>query len=532
MITGAKEGPSDAEVEKFINVRAASGLTAAEAKENVLEFEGAGAAAKGKNISDAEYEKAKVLQSRFAATAGGGPGAAGTFGKLGGLLLGLRKFDKAEDLVAAESQFNRILSKGVGDNPTLIKQSAQVAGAFVKEVGPGIVKDERELAAIAATASRINPETAAETMKSTNRVFRGFDEKWGPLLKKTGITERDTYSQAAGKLFSHLEQVERSGKAVDAYLAEQGVDQHGAINTMSMFRYRNFLKDTNVEEGVYAPDADTRRRGIVPGRRMTGREAMAEIDRKYTSDVSLRTRVGQAKLDAAKLRNAMPLQYAKEIELEALKRMEERGEGTEMAASQIDYRMIGGANFPLLPSDQQAELGKRIRIEQEMHKIAKEKGQDVPGRPNDTSLLGGYTFDYLNWIKNREDQAAYSSVGSTLELTNKVGGPPRKPAFLQAPEMKPPAPAPEPKQPEAPGPQAAAYMGWRGALTASVIGAVPTERPSSTVAAIEPAAAEGSNASETNELLRQIVRLLEAGQKNQKTAPPKPLVEPRPALRR
>ena len=46
----------------------------------------------------------------------------------------------------AETQFNRILSKGVGSNPTLVKQAAQVAGAFITDEGRGIVIATHDLA--------------------------------------------------------------------------------------------------------------------------------------------------------------------------------------------------------------------------------------------------------------------------------------------------------------------------------------------------------------------------------------------------
>jgi hypothetical protein len=413
MITGSKEGPTDAELQKLLNVRTASGLSQGEAQKMLLEFEGAGNVAKGQNISDKEYERFKPLLAKFAATAGGGEEGAGTYGKLGGLLLGLRHYDKAEDVLAAETQFNRILSTGVGDNPTLIKQGAKVAGAYISENGHGIVKDERELAAITATASRINPEEAAEVMKSTTRVLRGFDEKWKPLLKKAGITEKDTYSEAFNKLSTHLEGIEKSGRAVDAYMAEQGVDQHGAVNVLSMYRYRGTLNNLMNSEG---------------NTRMTGEQAQAQLDAKYRGDVSLRTKVEQAKLDEAKHHNAMQLQHARPIELEAERRLTREGMGEDSAAGRLEDEKIGReatlAGFIPTGGMTSEQVGHRIRREREMNRIVREKGLTVPGRPEESKQEGHYSPEYLAWFNSGQDTAAYSAVGSEMEMAAKVTPPP------------------------------------------------------------------------------------------------------------
>ncbi|WP_422929371.1 hypothetical protein [Singulisphaera sp. PoT] len=60
---------------------------------------------------------------------------------------------------------------------------------------------------------------------------------------------------------------------------------------------------------------------------MTGREAISQLDQKHATDVSLRTKVQQAKLDEAKIPSAMPLQYNKELDLQAQTRLQKRGEG-------------------------------------------------------------------------------------------------------------------------------------------------------------------------------------------------------------
>jgi hypothetical protein len=69
---------------------------------------------------------------------------------------------------------------------------------------------------------------------------------------------------------------------------------------------------------------------------MTGAEATKAIDTKYTTDRTLREGVKQAQLDEAKLHTAMPLQWEKEIRLEAQTRLEKRGEGESSGLAKME----------------------------------------------------------------------------------------------------------------------------------------------------------------------------------------------------
>ena len=429
MTTGGKGGPDDAAVDRLIRVRKLSGQTTEEAKATAMEFEGAGAATKGKTISDKEYDKFRDTQlPRYVATQGGGTEAAGTYGKLGGLLAGMGKYDKAEDLTAAMSQFNKILSKGVGNNPTLIKQSAMVAGAYINsEEGKGVMKDPRELAAVTAVASRINPEQSGEIMKSTTRMMRGFSEKWAPLLKKAGMTEQDTYSEGMSKLSKHLEGVEKSGRKVDAYLSEEGVDAAAGGHIAAMYNNRQMLKDTLAEEGVTTVDDEQKKRGIKQGRKLTGKEANAEIDERYTRDPTLRIKQEMAAREGAELRAAMPKQYARELQLKAETKLIERGEGEDQAAAGIEDEQAGkrasmwGLTLPEGMTSKQ--LGRKMRVEREMKRQAEAAGDTVPNRPKMTVGKDGKektTQEYLNWLMSGEDVNAYSQIGEDRQNTANV----------------------------------------------------------------------------------------------------------------
>lgn len=408
MITGNKAGPDYSEVRKFGELRVASGLSNEEARDLSLEYEGSIGAAKGKNISEAESDRLKPMVARLAATAGGGADAAGTYGKLTGLLGGLKHYDKAEDLLAETAQFNKIISLGVGNNPTLIKQAAQVAGAFINEQGTGIVKDSRELGGLTAVASRINPDTAAETLKSTARVTRGFGEKWGGLLKQANVGEHDTMGAALQKLFRMMEKAEKSGRSVDTYLAEQGVDMHGRQSLMSMYSYRAMLGDITANESL----------------NVTPAQAQAEIEQKYAADTSLRIKQRQAQNDYAQMQNAERMLPNRELELAAQARIEARGEGQSNPAARAEDLWAGGAATAfgtLLPSGMtQEELGRRIRVEHEKQKMMQEAGVALPNRPQERSLLGGYTADYVNWLTSGESDQMYSSAAQEATWAGKM----------------------------------------------------------------------------------------------------------------
>src|SRR5207248_1335904 len=139
----------------------------------------------------------------------------------------------------------------------------------------------------------------------------------------------------------------------------------GALHTMSMFHYRRFLSDAMREEATP----------------MAGGQAVAELEAKYRDDVTLRAKIEEAKLEEARMATAMPLQFAKPLELEARRRLELRGEGEAMPGAKAEDYARGLLAAPHLPFADHEALGRRIRIEQEMHRAATERGLQVPGRP-------------------------------------------------------------------------------------------------------------------------------------------------------
>jgi hypothetical protein len=437
-MTGSKEGPSDAEVQKFIAIRKASGLTDEAASKFALEWHGAGEVTKGVTISETEFGKAEKGLARFAATQGGGADAAGTYGKLGGLLASTRKFEKGEDLTASTSQVVKILGLGVGDNPELVKQSAKQMGSMLAEGGLGHMKDERELAAVIATASRIDPATASETVSSTARVLYGFSEKWSGLLKDAKVDEHDSYVDASNKVFAKMAEAEKSGRNVGAWLSDQGVDDRGKERMEAMYRNRGMLNKVLDDNKVA----------------MTGAEATKAIDVKYTTDRTLREGIAQAKLDEAKLHTAMPLQYEKGIRLEAQTRLEKQGEGESSGLAKTEDMARGTRTVSqgfVLPSGMTPEqLGRSLREEEMMSKVVADKGLEVPGRP--TGLQRGRSdADVANWLLSGSGTAAYSAVGSTEELTRRVTPPAAMPFAGRTPGGMDTTPHAPPAMPRAPG---------------------------------------------------------------------------------
>lgn len=407
-MTGGKEGPSDAEVDKHIKIRQASGLDRGEARALSMELHGAAESTVGVNISEKDLKKVEPMVARLAETSVEGPDAAGQVGKLTGLIAQGGPTDAAK-LLGMTAHTLKVLSEGVGDNATLIKQQAKVMGAYTDEEGKALFNSPVELASHIAAASKVNPEQAADTVESTARVLTGATEKWAPLLGKAGIGEHDSYTERSRKLFAHLEQVEASGRQVGAYLSEEGVDSHGKRNLLSMYKYRKSTEESLAKNA----------------RVMTGQGAANEIEAKYRASNHFRTDIERANKDAAKIRNAMNLQYAEEIKLQAETKLENKGMGESSPAGALEAQRIGmfASNSGVtLPEGMTApDLGRKIMVEEEMNRIVEARGQKVPGRPAASLQKNLVTPEQVGWLVSGADTGAYSTVGLEHELTQRVG---------------------------------------------------------------------------------------------------------------
>jgi hypothetical protein len=334
-VKGVAEGPSDAFAMAHFQLRKASGLSEQEAAGFALEFAGAGAALRGKNISAGEYERAEPLLARFAATQGGGASAAESYGKLAGLLLGTREtFATAEDLLAEQMSVVRMYGTGTGKNPVLMAQGAAAMGSLVEQQGTGAFGGALPLAAMVATASRVNPETAATQIQQGHRLLRGFSEKWAPMLGEAGITEADKEPEAYVKLFNLMERAQRGGKAPDLFLSEAGVSAEVATTVQGLYNQRAFM-------------AERMREAQTP---MGVGAATAQLDRAFMQDPTLRIKQAQAKEDAAERERAMQLQADRELTIAARAGLTARAE-TGTAASQLeDWKtgMLMGVTPPMV----------------------------------------------------------------------------------------------------------------------------------------------------------------------------------------
>ena len=411
-ITGGKEGSSDAQVNKFLAIRSASGLNDQSAQNFALEYAGSGEAKKGINISEAEYEKAKPLMARFAAAnSQGDAGAAGTYGRMAGMLMGFGKDITADKLLAQQTQFNKILSLGVGDNPTLIREAASKAGAVLDANGTGMVKTPNDLAALVSTASMVNPKFADTMITQALRVTRGFTDKHAPMLEAADITPDDDLPGAMTKLFGQIDNAAKAGVKPDVYLAGQGVENIEDRNTVQAFYNNRQYLDRFRKEGAVPMDPNV---------------AKAQLEGQFRADVGLQTNVGEAKLEEAKLQSAMPYQHLKPLELEAKRRLQLRGEGEDSGHAAFWDWVAGTASTGIvgsmfMPMGRQ-ELGRKMREDEEMAKILKEKGVDVPGRPHSTSPLGGWSGDFTSYVVSGANREAMAEAASTAYLKDQVGG--------------------------------------------------------------------------------------------------------------
>lgn len=413
--------PTDRYTLDFLKFNRTAGLSQESGKAFLQEFIGAGESAKGVNISERGYNQFRDVLGQFAALQGGGPEAAGTYGKLGGLLLGLGHYKSADEALVPTMQFIKQISAGVGDNPELVRKAAEVAGTFMDEHGKGQIRNATELGAITATASRVSPKQAAEIMRMSGTLLSGFGEEYSGMLKMAGITADDKQVDAYLKMFKLLEGVEKSGRRVDLFMQGQGVGTELAQRFQAMYNYRGFFRNQLAA-------------GAAP---MTGEDARKELAARLAADSGVQLQQLRAGTEMERMQNAMPDQFLLHVEELAKQRLEKQGFGPASAAGKSLAFRLGAANLGNIPlplglgsvgfAGSNEELGQLILRDQEMARIAAERGLKLAGRPeNIYSPLGGaskalgglpgFNAAYLGYLTGGGAEAAYSTLGSTLQL--------------------------------------------------------------------------------------------------------------------
>jgi hypothetical protein len=413
-MTGSTGGSTDAEVSKFMKIRKASGLDDAGAKGFVQGYAGSGEAKKGINISEEEYEKGKPLIARFAAAnSAGDAGAAESYGNMAGLVMGYDKNITSGKLLSKVTGVTNILNKGVGDNPTLLREYSQQAGSLLNAEGTGYGGDPNKVAALISTSSiQRSAGQAGTVVQQAAKSLRNFTGPQAGMLSGAGITEKDDMIAALGKLFKVMEEAEKKGEAPDQFLAKGGIESNeDRMALTALYAGRSYL-NRFVEEGK---------------REIPEAEARAQLEEKFRSDSALQANQAQAKLDEAKANNAMQRQHVKPLQLEAQAALEARGEGMDSPSARAQDKMRGdlsslfGTTLP--PGITTEELGRKFREEEEMNAQLERKGGKVPNRPNPTSPLGGYSGDYTAWIAGGGYMDDYATATSTDFVSKQVGGP-------------------------------------------------------------------------------------------------------------
>jgi hypothetical protein len=421
-------GVNDAYVSKYLDLRKQSGLSDAAAQSFLAEYSGANESNIGVNISREESDKAKPLLARFAAAQGGTAEDAGTYGRLAGQLQSFYKDQTAGQSLANTAKFSRTLSLGVGTNPTLIRNAMKQAGVVLNDIGTGAIRDPQELAALISTASKASPTGSGHMITALHRSLR-VGEQGEELRKAAGITADDDIVASIHKTNTYLAAMEKKGVAPDKAVADLGIKNTQDVRAITTFyTYRNHMQRFLAE--AHKP--------------MTAEQAQADLDTKFRTDVGLRDQVAQAKVDAAKHTQAMQYQHALPLEKEALASLIEKGQSPDdpsQATHNWAVGKISSVGGVFTGGQSSEEFGQMIQLENEMFRLAQKRGQTVPNRPEDIgTLLGGYNFKYLGWLKSGSWRSDYSTLGSNQELASLVmpaARPPGAAAMAAAPPMAP-----------------------------------------------------------------------------------------------
>jgi hypothetical protein len=205
--------------------QAKTGLTSQEAIEGRTQFLNSGAQFEGKKISSPEFKQLQEQAGALAAAEGAKPGE--LLG-LAGQLIGTRDFkpfgdNASEEALGQTYRGFKILGRGSGDNPILLKQSQELLASLHNEDAmKGVFQNTDDVFTSISVAAEKNQGEAATLVKSANKGLREFDN---PLIKKAGITPKTQFLDAI-KLLDPIvtKEAQDSGTKVDDVLRKNFED--------------------------------------------------------------------------------------------------------------------------------------------------------------------------------------------------------------------------------------------------------------------------------------------------------------------
>lgn len=363
-----------------------TGMSVTAFKEFAHEFSGAGEAARGRNISSEEMDKAAVSLARYAAVQGGDDQDKGTYGRLGGILLESKNYGQgkgaSDEFIKDVNIFSKHISAGVGKDPDLVKQAVEAAGIFMNDRGGGRIADTHQLGSLVATLSMINPREVATNTRRVTRFLGGHNEKWGKMLKGMGIGEKDQTVVAMEKMFKGFESMEAKNLDPLTQLKNAGVPVEEAEIVVGSYNKRDILRQQLAS----------------PVGKITAADTNKEINERMAKDTGIQLQMVKTRNERLMAENAVKNQPALLVEELAEGNLIARGEGKDSSYGTMLDATAGLGNV---------EHGHKMRIDAEIRKMGGKKQPFVP----EAFLRAG-------------DVSERAGVGIELESQGKLGNKP------------------------------------------------------------------------------------------------------------
>ena len=176
---------------------------------------------------------------------------------------------------------------------------------------------------------------------------------------------------------------------------------------------------------MYAGLAYTKRfLGTAP---LTEAQARQQMEQQFLASPELRTNQAAARLDEAKANNAMLMQHAKELEIDAEAARGEGPRALECAGRGrgLDPGTLATAGGFVIPGGLTRQtLGHKFRQEQEMFDQLTAGHPDAWSGPSRRARWAADSPTYLAWVSSGQMEQDYAQATSTQALAGQVGGGP------------------------------------------------------------------------------------------------------------
>jgi hypothetical protein len=303
-----------------------------------------------KNITEVEYKQFRQQAARLAVAQGVEPGVVGD---LAGRLLGFRDTHQFGDdankvLMGQLYAGTKILGRGSGNYPDLLKQSNRLMAGFLNEDAlKGTFTDPKQVFASISTMAERDPLEAEVYVRAAIKGIRDVRGKPKAILAKAGIKENTPFFEAIEKLAPViLEEAARTKTDVNTVLGRYFEDERekGGIGTF-------------INAGIG--------KGVLKDRMAFGERYESADLAKRDTDKFFGTDVGMKRINDARIEYAEAVQGEKLSRIDVLRREALAGLTQEGKISSTDQKFAqffaGSVGFDTLATSGRELIDERVR---------------------------------------------------------------------------------------------------------------------------------------------------------------------------